>query len=75
MAKTIQSHGKYNSMFPMTFHCKFCECVFDCEYVSDADIYEFYSEVFAQTRCPECEKFVKNNIGLTEPKNEVKDNE
>lgn len=75
MAKIVRSHGKYHSMFPMTFYCKFCGCVFDCEYISDADIYEFYSEVFAQALCPECEKFVKNNIGLTEPEIEVNEHE
>lgn len=75
MAKIVQSHGKYHHMFPMTFYCNFCECIFDCESISDVEIYAFQSEVFAGTRCPECEEFVKNAIGSVEPEIEVNDYE
>ena len=75
MAKTIQSHGKYYKMFPMTFYCGFCECVFECESINDVDIYQLLSEVFAMTNCPECENTVKNHIGSIEHEIEVKDYE
>ena len=66
MAKIVQTHGKYHKMFPMTFHCELCECIFDCDYISDVGIYLSLSEVFARTRCPECEAWVRNSIGLIE---------
>lgn len=75
MAKTVRIHGKYHDMFPMTFHCELCECIFDCEYISDVEIYVFLSEVFARTRCPECEAWVGNNIGSIEHEIEANDYE
>ena len=71
MAKKIHSHGKYYSMFPMMFYCEFCECVFECESINDVDIYQFLSEVFATTNCPECEATVKNAIDELKPEIEV----
>lgn len=75
MAKIVQNHGKYHHMFPMTFHCGFCDCVYNCEFISDVKIYEFKSEVFAHTKCPECEGSVENCIDSIEPEIEVKDYE
>ena len=62
MAKIVQNHGKYHHMFPMTFYCNFCECVFDCESISDVNICTITGNVFAQTRCPECEEYVTKAI-------------
>lgn len=75
MAKIVQNHGKYHDIFPMTFYCNFCECVFDCESINDVEIYVFQSEVFARTDCPECEGSVKNNIDSIKPEIEVNDYE
>lgn len=75
MAKIVQNHGKYHHMFPMTFYCDFCECVFDCESIDDVDIYAFLGEVFAMTNCPECESTVKNAIDEIKHEIEVKDYE
>lgn len=71
MAKIVRNHGKYHDMFPMTFYCKFCECIFDCNSINDVDIYTFLNEVFAATNCPECENTVKNTIDFIKPEIEV----
>lgn len=71
MATKIQTHGKYYKMFPMTFYCGFCECIFDCNSINDIAIRTFLDEVFAYTNCPECEATVKNHIGSIEPEIEV----